>query len=245
MRKLPQTNFDEKLALIYEQRVLHKPLPLVEGMDEPGGPEDDLMGILDEVGSIEMGQLKDIAGEFLDIDGMSDGAIIMAVGDALGVDLEEREGIVYKVDDEPIDTDSGRFSREPSPASNIDKNPYPSLEDILNINIPKKHDKSERFSSSDTGYMIDLQKIMNFINSNLKSISYEEDREVLKDALDQLELSIENPQRRNAAVRDYIGRDPYSWMVIPDFWQEIAARGIDEIYVRYSDGDIISAPVLY
>jgi hypothetical protein len=87
MRKLPQTNFDETLALIYEQRVLLKTLN--EELDDPDGPENALLTRLED-GPVSLGEFKNLASKFLEINGISKEEIIELVADELGVDLDSQ-----------------------------------------------------------------------------------------------------------------------------------------------------------
>jgi hypothetical protein len=68
--------------------------------------------------------------------------------------------------------------------------------------------------------------------------------ELLETALNELDLACDEPDRREDTVRDYVGRDPYSWMVIPNF-DVLEDFGIEEIVVDFEDGMVVSAPLLY
>jgi hypothetical protein len=68
--------------------------------------------------------------------------------------------------------------------------------------------------------------------------------ELLETALNELDLACDEPDRREDTVRDYVGRDPYSWMVIPNF-DVLEDFGIEEVVVDFEDGMVVSAPLLY
>jgi hypothetical protein len=65
-----------------------------------------------------------------------------------------------------------------------------------------------------------------------------------EDAINKLDLSIDNPDQREDTVRDYVGMDPYSWMVLPNF-AELEERGDEYIYVEYADRMVVEAPLCY
>ena len=70
------------------------------------------------------------------------------------------------------------------------------------------------------------------------------DREVIEKALNHLDWSIDNADMREDTVYDYVGMDPYSWLVIPNF-AELEERGDDEVFVEYGDGMVVAAPLCY
>lgn len=77
-----------------------------------------------------------------------------------------------------------------------------------------------------------------------KETTDSDERVMLGEAMDQLDLSIDNPDQREDAVRDYVGMDPWSWLVIPQF-AELEELGIDNIYVEYADRMVVEAPLCY
>ena len=87
MRKLPQTNFDKTLALIYEQKI-SKPVNLTRAVE-------DLFGELDGVGSIPLDEFLKLGQEILNISGMSLDRydILNLVNDKLGIDLDIDEDL--------------------------------------------------------------------------------------------------------------------------------------------------------
>jgi hypothetical protein len=93
MKQLPQTNFDNVLSKIYEQLVL--PTIFVEGLDDIGGSEDELLDRIEQ-GPMDIDEFKDLAGSITNISGMSDGAIVMKVSSVLGVDLDMQDSKVIK-----------------------------------------------------------------------------------------------------------------------------------------------------
>lgn len=68
--------------------------------------------------------------------------------------------------------------------------------------------------------------------------------ELLETALNELDLACDEPDRREDTVRDYVGRDPYSWMVIPNF-DALEESGAVEVAVDFEDGMVVSVPLLY
>jgi hypothetical protein len=87
MRKLPQTNFDETLALIYEQKI-SKPVNLTWAVRE-------LFDELDGVGYISLDEFLKLGQEILNISGMSLDRydILNLINDKLGIDLDIDEDL--------------------------------------------------------------------------------------------------------------------------------------------------------
>ena len=68
--------------------------------------------------------------------------------------------------------------------------------------------------------------------------------ELLETALNELDLACDEPDMREDTVRDYVGHDPYSWMVIPNF-DVLEESGAVEVAVDFEDGMVVSVPLLY
>jgi hypothetical protein len=81
MRKLPRTNFDETLALIYEQKISKTNLTWAV---------EELFGELDGVGYISLDEFLELGREILNISGMTLDKydILNLVNDKLKVDLD-------------------------------------------------------------------------------------------------------------------------------------------------------------
>lgn len=71
-----------------------------------------------------------------------------------------------------------------------------------------------------------------------------DDISFIADATDRIVRSVHCVEERQETVRNYIGRDPYSWNMIPNF-AELEERGDEEVFVEYEDGMVVSAPLLY
>lgn len=70
------------------------------------------------------------------------------------------------------------------------------------------------------------------------------DRTIIANALDEIVRSEDRIDEREYTVQNYIGKDPYSWLVIPNFL-ELEESGVDNIYVEYADGMVVEAPLCY
>lgn len=91
---------------------------------------------------------------------------------------------------------------------------------------------------------IKIDDIIKHTALRYKGTTDPDEREVLGRALDWLDLSLDNADIREDTVRDYVGMDPYSWLVIPNF-AELEESGVDNIYVEYADRMVVEAPLLY
>lgn len=70
------------------------------------------------------------------------------------------------------------------------------------------------------------------------------DRTIIANALDEIVRSEDRIDEREYTVQNYIGKDPYSWLVIPNFL-ELEESSVDNIYVEYADGMVVEAPLCY
>lgn len=91
---------------------------------------------------------------------------------------------------------------------------------------------------------INIDDIINYAVKRYKAATDPEERKVIGKALDELDLSIDNADMREDAVRDYVGSDPYSWLVIPNF-AELEERGDEEIAVEYNDRMVVTTFIIY
>jgi len=64
---------------------------------------------------------------------------------------------------------------------------------------------------------IKIDDIINHTAKRYKGTTDPQEREVLEKALNFLDWSIDRVDMREDTVRDYVGMDPYSWLVIPNF----------------------------
>ena len=91
---------------------------------------------------------------------------------------------------------------------------------------------------------IKIDDIMDRTVKLYKESTDPEERVWFEEAINKLDLSIDNPDQREDTVRDYVGTDPYSWIVLPNF-AELEERGDEYIYVEYADGMVVDAPLCY
>lgn len=67
----------------------------------------------------------------------------------------------------------------------------------------------------------------------------------LLEAREELETAIFNPEARQRVVRDFVGSDPYCWVVLPNF-SELEEGRFETIIVEFPQSDeCIEAPLLY
>lgn len=91
---------------------------------------------------------------------------------------------------------------------------------------------------------VKINDIINYTAKRYKGTTDLQEREVLEKALNHLDWSLDNADMREDTVRDYVGMDPYSWLVIPNF-TELEESGADNVYVEYADGMVVEAPLCY
>jgi hypothetical protein len=91
---------------------------------------------------------------------------------------------------------------------------------------------------------IKIDDIINYTAKRYKGTTDQQEREVLEKALNHLDWSLDNADMREDTVRDYVGMDPYSWLVIPNF-TELEERGDENVFVEYADGMVVEAPLCY
>lgn len=91
---------------------------------------------------------------------------------------------------------------------------------------------------------IKIDDIIKHTVARYKGTTDLQEREVLEKALNHLDWSLDNADMREDTVRDYVGMDPYSWLVIPNF-TELEESGADNVLVEYADGMVVEAPLCY
>ena len=70
------------------------------------------------------------------------------------------------------------------------------------------------------------------------------DISLITDAIDRIVRSDQVVEEREETVRNYIGLDPYSWTLIPNF-SELEELGVENVLVEYADGMVVEAPLCY
>jgi hypothetical protein len=91
---------------------------------------------------------------------------------------------------------------------------------------------------------INIFDILNYTVNQYKSARFSNDKDLLEIALNNIDWSITKPDMREDTVDNYIAKDPYCWMVIPNF-AELDENNVEEIAVDYGDGMVVISPLIH
>jgi|LakMenEpi03Aug12_release.lakeMendotaPanAssembly.Ray.scaffolds.fasta_scaffold487743_1 AcrR family transcriptional regulator len=206
MKQLPQTNFDNVLSKIYEQLVL--PTTLVEGLDDIGGSEDELLNKL-ELGSIDIDEFKDLAGSITNISGMSDGAIVMKVSSILGVDLDVQDGKVSKYNNA-----SSKMGNRGSKGTSASTRPTPptnkKMSDIIAHFTPDNYNPPAKINTdlvADSGQIADDLDELGHADDKLIELVQHYISNAIETVLDDPEQFREDPDTDLVAHSEHIADD--------------------------------------
>lgn len=91
---------------------------------------------------------------------------------------------------------------------------------------------------------INIHDILDYAVMRYKSATFSSDKDLLEVALNNIDWSLTKSDMREDVVDNYIAKDPYCWMVIPNF-AELDENNVEEIAVDYGDGMVVISPLIH